>query len=245
MTSVLGFPIHVGSLYALLNQVLAAFSAGKSCHVVTLNPEMIMAGQADPAFGDILKQADLVLPDGAGVVWALKRQKIDAQRVPGIEFAEALIAHFAQQGGTVALIGAAPDVNDTAADALVAKYPGLQIAYRHHGFFTDAADKQVVAQACADAQPDLVLVALGVPGQELWIRDYRPLFAKPAIFVGVGGSFDVWSGLKKRAPALFRALNLEWFYRIASEPQRIGRVYQRLPMFVLQILLTPSPKGSP
>lgn len=233
--SVLGFPIDTASAPDLRTRLQQAVQAGQHQHVVTLNPEMIMQGLANESFGQILKSADVILPDGAGVVWALKRQGIKTIRLPGIEFSDALIAQSHTHGTSIALIGAAPEVNDAAAKALSERYPGLNIAYRHHGFFDSPEHIAQVAQACADAKPSLVLVALGVPRQEEWIREHQTRFTQPAVFVGVGGSLDVWSGIKQRAHPLFISLNCEWLWRLGSEPWRIKRLYKTLPLFVLKV----------
>lgn len=235
--TVLNYPVHIGSLPCLLDALEEGLAQGRHQHVVTLNPEMLMQGENDPAFGTVLKQADLVLPDGAGIVWALRRRMKAAERIPGIEFAEALIAKAAEQGETIALIGAQPEVNQAAQAGLLRRYPGLKIGYAHHGFFRSAEERQQVAQECALTRPRYVFVALGVPAQEWWIREFRPLFASPAAFIGVGGSFDIWSGEKKRAHPLFLQCNLEWLYRISSEPFRLKRVYKTLPFFVVKVLL--------
>ncbi len=234
---VLDFPVHVDSMQGLLNSLQLGLSQGQHQHVVTLNPEMLMRGLDDPGFGKLLKQANWVLPDGAGIVWALKRKGVEVTRIPGIEFSEALIRQAVQDREPIALIGATPEVNRATVEALKEKYPRLMISYFHHGFFIDAADRRRVAEECAQTHPRYVFVALGVPGQELWIDEFRPLFDTPAAFVGVGGSFDIWSQTKKRAHPLFLKLNLEWLWRITSEPYRIKRVYKTLPMFVVKVLL--------
>ena len=232
---VLGFPIDTASASDLRMRLGHAIQSGQHQHVVTLNPEMIMQGLANEPFGQILKSADVILPDGAGVVWALKQQRIKTVRLPGIEFSDSLIAQSHANGKRIALIGAAPDVNDAAAKALTERYPGLHIVYKHHGFFESEAQVIQVAQACADAKPSLVLVALGVPRQETWIREHQARFTQPTIFVGVGGSLDVWSGIKQRAHPLFIRLNCEWLWRLGSEPWRIKRLYNTLPLFVLKV----------
>lgn len=236
--SVLGYPVHTGTKSSLLQVVSDRLEAGEHTHIVTLNPEMLMQGEANPELSAILKQADIILPDGAGVVWALKRKKFDVTRIPGIEFSEALLEQSAKSGEPVAMIGAAEEVNDAVCARLERKYPGLNIAYRHHGYFSPDADQEAVAQACAEARPRYVFIALGVPKQEYWIGQYRRLFSSPTVFVGVGGSFDVWSGLKKRAHPLFLKFNLEWLWRITSEPWRLKRVTKTLPMFVVKVLLS-------
>jgi N-acetylglucosaminyldiphosphoundecaprenol N-acetyl-beta-D-mannosaminyltransferase len=239
-TQLFGYPVHLFSQSQALDWAEQVATNNQSCHVVTLNPEMIMQGEQAPAFGQVLKSADLALPDGAGLVWALRKHGHTVDRLPGIEFSEALLQRAAHDGRPIAIIGAAASVLEAAVANLKIKYPGLQIAYTQHGFFP-AEEEASIAEACATVHPRIVLVALGVPRQELWIARYRALFPG-AILVGIGGSLDVWSGTIRRAPALFRAMNLEWFYRIASQPfgkqGRLKRTYKTLPMFVVKVLLS-------
>ncbi len=235
--SVLGYPVHVDSPQGLVQAMLAGLDKGEHQHVITLNPEMLMRGESDPIFASLLKSGDIVLPDGAGIVWALRHKGFPVTRVPGIEFSQKLLDRAASSGESVALIGASPEVNEAAQENLLAQYPGLKIAYAHHGFFQSVEERRSVAETCARMKPKYVFAALGVPGQELWIQEFKTLFTEPTIFVGVGGSFDIWSGLKRRAHPLFLKLNLEWLYRITSEPLRLKRVYKTLPMFVVKVLL--------
>ncbi len=238
----LGYPLHTGTPEDLLVYLESQWKTQhEHQHVVTLNPEMLMAGEKDPCFGKLLKTANLVLPDGAGVVWALRRRDKSVQRVPGIEFSERLLQWAVDMKEPVALIGGKPDILTETVFQLQRRYPTLNIAYQHHGYFVDEAGRQQVAKLCAEARPGLVLVALGVPAQEYWIREMMPHFTHPAIFVGVGGSFDIWSACKKRAPALFLRWNLEWLYRITTEPFRIKRVCKPLPLFVIKVLLNDRP----
>jgi len=231
---VLDYPVALDPKEDLLASLRQNLASGHHQHVVTLNPEMLMAGEQNSRLEKILKSADLILPDGAGVVWALRHKKnLPVRRIPGIDFSDALITHAAAHQESIALIGASPEVNAATETALKQKYPGLVISYRHHGF---SEDKALIAQECADTHPKYVFVALGVPNQEFWIEEFKPFFTQPTAFIGVGGSFDVWSGTKKRAPALFCRLNLEWLYRITFEPWRFGRVYKPLPSFVFRIL---------
>lgn len=232
-----GYPIHLVDLTDGQAQVEQAILEHRNFHVVTLNPEMLMAGENDPELGRILKKADLVLPDGAGVVWALRRRGIAIRRLPGIEFAENLLRWASGIGYRVAVIGATREALDLALDTLRQRYGGIKIVYAHHGFFKNAGEEQTVAEACAASNPHLLLVALGVPRQEKWIERYRDIF-HGTTFVGIGGSLDVWSGKTQRAPRLMRALNLEWLYRIATEPWRIRRTYKSLPLFVVKVLLS-------
>lgn len=230
------YPIHLVSRDEAVEVARQAITAGKNLQVVTLNPEMIMQGDANPELGSILKASGLVLPDGAGLVWALRQRGHTVNRLPGIEFSEAMIRWAAETGHRVAFVGAAQEVLEAAVSNLSQKYPGLQVVYQHHGFFKQE-EVPAIAEACAATKPNLVFVALGVPRQEKWISEFQHLFAG-AVLVGVGGSLDVWSGKTQRAPALMRRLNLEWAYRITTEPWRIQRTYKTLPMFVVKVLLS-------
>jgi N-acetylglucosaminyldiphosphoundecaprenol N-acetyl-beta-D-mannosaminyltransferase len=230
------YPVHLVSLREALEAAQEALNDERTLHVVTLNPEMIMQGDSNPELGAILKSAGLVLPDGAGLVWALRQRGHSVKRLPGIEFSEAMIQRAAETGLRVAFIGATQEVLEAAIDRLRAKATGLTVVYSHHGFFKPE-EASNIAKACAAEKPQLVFVALGVPRQEQWIAQNMHLF-HGAVLVGVGGSFDVWSGKTQRAPALMRRLNLEWAYRITTEPWRIQRTYKTLPMFVVKVLLS-------
>lgn len=233
-TQLFDYPIHL----VTAEEGLAAITqAAGNIHVVTLNPEMIMQGDADPELGEILRRAGLVIPDGAGVVWALKRKRHPIKRLPGIEFSEAVLNWAAKNQQPIGIIGARQDVLDLAMENLKTRFPGLSIAYARNGFFDNPADIEAAAKACAETNPRVVLVAMGVPRQEKWIAQYSHLFQN-TILIGVGGSLDVWSGQTQRAPGWMRTLNLEWLYRITSEPWRIQRIYKTLPMFVVKVLLS-------
>ncbi|WP_373532197.1 WecB/TagA/CpsF family glycosyltransferase [Vampirovibrio sp.] len=232
----LGYPVHLVDKTQAETFVQEALSRQKTVQVVTLNPEMMMQGDENPVLSQILKAADVILPDGAGLVWALRKQGHSVSRLPGIEFSESLLKWAAETNQPVALVGAAESVLALAVENLQTRFPGLRIVYQHHGFFKPDEEEAKIVQACADALPKIVLVALGVPRQEIWIHRHKALFPG-AVMVGVGGSLDVWSGKTLRAPAWMRRLNLEWLYRISSEPWRIKRIYKTLPMFVVKVWL--------
>lgn len=226
---VLGVPVHVcPDVFA----AAAALQEQGGGQVVTLNAEMTMAALADPALGAAIEAAQLVIPDGAGVVWALGRQGVRVRRAPGIELAWRLLAHAAAVGWRVALVGASPAVIERLTTRLRQELPGLRLVFSAHGFQPAAAwpalERQIIA-----AQPDLVLVALGVPRQETWIAGLRP--RRGGLWMGVGGSFDVWAGVKRRAPRWLGALQLEWLYRLVQEPRRWRRMLA-LPRFALAVL---------
>lgn len=231
-----GYPVSLLPPSKILFLVQAALEEGRSFHVITLNPEMVMQGNQNAELDTTLKQAELILPDGAGVVWALKLRGEVLNRLPGIEFAETLLEYAEKEGHSVAIIGATQATLALAVDNISSKFPNLIIAYQHHGFFTDRAERDAIAAACAKTRPKMVFLALGVPKQEIWIHEYRNCF-EGAVFMGVGGSLDVWSGKTQRAPLAFRKMNIEWVYRITKEPWRLKRIYRTLPLFALKVIL--------
>jgi len=233
--SILGYPVAA----LTLAQALAAFTSltqvpGETLpaqHWVTANPEILMLAQESPSFSALLRQADRLLPDGIGVVVAMRLHGVPVHRLPGIELAEACLAHCAQQRLPVALIGASPDTHAAMLAAVKQRWPSLNVSFQHHGYFADGPEADSLAHRCALTRPALVLVALGMPRQDAWIAQYRHLFHN-SLLMGVGGSFDVWSGQKQRAPKVFCALGMEWVWRVASEPWRLKRIFPTLPLFL-------------
>jgi N-acetylglucosaminyldiphosphoundecaprenol N-acetyl-beta-D-mannosaminyltransferase len=226
---VLGVPVHVCGDVVAAALALHAKGGGQ---IVTLNAEMTMAARADPELGAVIEAAELVIPDGAGVVWALGRQGRRVRRAPGIELARRLLEHAASHGWRVALVGGSPAVMASLQRRLAAELPGLDLVVASHGYLGPAEWPPLQRQLLA-APPDLVLVALGVPRQETWIRGLPG--RRSGLWMGVGGSFDVWAGSKKRAPAWMGALQIEWLYRLVQEPSRWRRMLA-LPEFAAAVL---------
>lgn len=228
-TRVLGVPVHAcGDVFAA---ALALHGAGGG-QIVTLNAEMTMAARADAALAAVIEAAELVIADGAGVVWALGRQGHRLRRSPGIELARRLLVHGARRGWRMALVGASPETMERLRQVLPAEIPGLELVLACHGY-QSAESWPVLERELLDLRPDLVLVALGVPRQETWIHGLpRP---RTGLWMGVGGSFDVWAGVTTRAPAWMGALRIEWLYRLLQEPQRWRRMLA-LPKFAWAVL---------
>lgn len=205
-------------------------------HVVTANPEMVMTALADAAFADVLQQADLVVADGIGLVWASRMLAVPVpERIAGIDLAEALLARAAEHGRRVFFLGAEPGVAEQAAAALSRRYAGLQIVGTHHGYFSGDEENDLVA-TIEQSDADLVLVAMGVPRQELWIARMRPRLPV-RVWIGVGGAFDVFAGKVRRAPRWIQRLGLEWLYRICQEPRRRLKRALVLPRFAVRVLM--------
>jgi N-acetylglucosaminyldiphosphoundecaprenol N-acetyl-beta-D-mannosaminyltransferase len=231
---VLGYPVDVVDEAEAVWVVESAWRDGTGLHVVTLNAEMVVAAQGDRELDRILRQAGLVVPDGAGVVWAVRLSGQRIGRLPGIELAMAVLAAAAKSGQAVALLGGRPEVVDTVARKLAEQVQGLAICTHRHGYFKAEEAEAVVAEIAAH-QPTLVLVALGVPAQEYFIDRFARCLPG-AVWIGVGGSFDVWAGLVRRAPCWMQRMHLEWLYRLVREPWRWRRMGSALPWFAAQVV---------
>jgi N-acetylglucosaminyldiphosphoundecaprenol N-acetyl-beta-D-mannosaminyltransferase len=231
--SVLGMPVHC--LEDSGQWLMSRLDEGLGCHVVTLNAEMTMQAETNPALAQVIRQAELVIPDGAGVVLYLRLQGRKVKRCPGIELAESAIDR-SRQGDSphpIFFYGGAPGVAHRAATHLKQRYPGIAISGTQHGYI-GAEEEEEFREMLQQLQPSLILVGLGVPRQELWIAEHRHLCPQ-AIWIGVGGSFDVWSGTKSRAPAWIGDNHLEWAYRLYQEPWRWRRMLA-LPKFAFKVL---------
>lgn len=200
---------------------------------VTLNPEMIMSANKNRDFKNILQNAQLVIPDGIGVKLGLEiLGKKNINRIAGIEFAHSMIKKFASEKLPVALIGAKKEIIETTCDNLKKEFEGLNIVYSQNGYFTD---KEKVKTDLINSGAKLVLVALGSPKQEEFIFETKSHMPQ-TLFIGVGGSFDVWAGAVQRAPEIWQKLGLEWLYRVLKQPSRFKRIFPVLPVFVLKVL---------
>lgn len=223
-------PVTLAQATQLACEDIASHRRG---YVVTPNPEIVTLCRKDAAFRDIVNAARLVLPDGIGIVYAAKILGLGLrERVPGIEFAQALMEGMAQTQGRLFLLGAKPGVAEKAARNLTAAYPGLQIVGTQDGYFS--SDEQAVQAVNACGGADVVFVCLGMGRQERFIVQNMDKI-DATLFCGLGGSLDVFSGESKRAPKIFIKLGLEWFYRLLRQPSRIGRMMQ-LPFFLLLVL---------
>lgn len=207
---------------------------GGSHFVFTPNSEMIMNAREDQTLFAALQQADLVVPDGMGVVWASKILGTPLkERVTGIDLFLALCQTASQEGWSIFLLGGKPTVAQEAATKLTLRWPKLKIAGTYHGYFKPQAEAEVL-EKIKTAAPDLLAVGLGSPRQELWLLEHLPALGVP-IGLGIGGSFDVISGQKKRAPQAISRLGLEWAWRLAAEPSRLPRM-MALPRFAFRVL---------
>lgn len=201
-------------------------------HIVTINPEMIQAAKQNEEFANIIDSAELVIPDGIGVQLGLKILGYNVRRIAGIEFARKLIDMFSENSEPIAFVGAKPEVITGAVENIKKETPSVNVCYVQDGYFKD--DERVVEEI-KNSGAKLVLVAMGSPKQEFLIKQLKESM-NDAVFIGIGGSFDVWAGTVKRAPLIYQKLGLEWLYRTIKEPKRFKRIFPTLPLFVLKVL---------
>lgn len=225
--------LYRGSREAFFALTASNLAANNRMFVVTANPEIFMQADHREEIYSLLSDQDTTLiADGIGIVKGAQMLSISlAERIPGVELAEFLLAKGSELGSKVFLFGAQKQVLDALCDVIAQKYSGISLVGACDGY---VADKDAVFSQIESAAPDIVLVALGVPQQEELIYRHLHKFQK-GIFVGVGGSFDVLSNTKSRAPKLFIRLNLEWLYRIIREPARLKRFYQNNVKFIFRI----------
>jgi N-acetylglucosaminyldiphosphoundecaprenol N-acetyl-beta-D-mannosaminyltransferase len=234
VVNIFGVPFSQMNMADTVKFLTEAVHSRKPHQVITANPIMVMSALNSADYMAMMKRAELIVPDGTGVVWAASYVGNPvAERVPGIELIHKLFAVGEQQGWKVYLLGTAPDVIREAGLRIAKQYPKLDIVGVRDGFFGPDQDAGVV-EDIRQAAPDLLLVGRSVEGQEPWIDRYKQLLEVPVV-IGVGGSFDVISGKAKRAPVLFQKLRLEWFYRLLKEPKRYKRMLA-LPKFAVKVI---------
>ena len=234
--TVLGIPIDRVSLREAAEKVESWIAArpGRPRVIVTPNAEIVYAAQTDRELWGILQKADLMVPDGIGVVWASKRLGEPVpEKVSGVDLASELMARFSRTGRGIYLFGGKPGVAEAAASRLRETFPGLRIVGHHHGYFKPEEEAGLVEEINR-AAPDLLFVCLGSPKQEKWIWRNQDRLDVPAA-IGLGGSLDIWAGIVQLSPEFIRRAGLEWLHRLIREPRRFKRQLA-LPRFALAVL---------
>lgn len=213
-------------------RVKNALDSGSKLKIATVNAEIAYLCEKDSAALDTVSNFDMIVCDGVGVLHASKILGTPLkERVAGIELGERIIADIAVSGHKLFLLGAADGVAEEAAKKLCEKYNGLTVCGTHNGFFKDDAP---IIEQINNSGADVVFVCLGAPKQENWInKNCNDLSAK--VFIGLGGSLDIYAGNAKRAPAFFCRFGLEWLYRLIRQPWRIKRM-MALPKYILHVI---------
>lgn len=227
--------IDMDGALALVERYIAA---GTPHQIVTADASMIVTASEDPEFMSIVEGADLVTPDGAGILWATRRLGISLNaKVSGVDLAARCCALSPEKGWRLFFFGSGPGVAEEAARRMSAACPGAQIVGFRDGFFKPEDEAQIVA-TIREAKPDILLVALGIPKQEKFIHRHKAALGVP-VSIGVGGTLDVFAGAVKRAPVWMQKAGLEWLYRIGSNPRKRITKAKALPRFVRMTLRAP------
>lgn len=221
------------SSYELVNDLTERVKQSQKTFIVTANPEIVMHGNKNPDYLHTINTADYVIADGYGIVLGSKILKDELpERIAGFDLMTALLAKGNEEEWSVYLLGAKEEVISRAVKNINKKFPHLNIVGWQNGYIN--VNSVDFVNDIASKKPDLIFVGLGFPTQENWIANNLPLFEK-GLFMGVGGSFDVWAGAVKRAPETWQKLHLEWLYRLIQQPKRWRRMIV-LPLFVLKVI---------
>ncbi len=238
-TTVLNCSVDLLSADNALLKCRNALENKRNFQIITINPEMIMNAQKNPKFMEIVNSSDMNIPDGVGVKIALKFQKINQDNIRGVDFSRSLIKLANENNYKIAFLGAKEEIIQKVKENVLKKYPNLNIVYLRNGYFTD--DNEIINEVTC-ANPEILLVGLGSPKQEIIISKLKEKL-NGCILIGVGGSFDVFSGVVKESPVVFRKLGLEWLYRTLKEPKRFKRIFPVLPLFLLKCIMNTVKKG--
>ena len=231
--NILGVDVDAVTMAEAVDVVRRAMDTRAGVMVATANAEMLMRATHDEELRRILNASALVVPDGAGTVWAARHLgHAMPERVAGYDLAQELLRCAPAEGRRVYFFGSAPGVAEKAKAKAEQLYPGIEIVGVRNGFFSPADNAAIIAEMRA-ARPDLLLVALGVPKQEKWIAAHLAELDVP-VAIGVGGTLDVMAGVMKRAPYWMQRAKLEWLFRGLMQPKRAGRLLA-LPKFVLKV----------
>jgi N-acetylglucosaminyldiphosphoundecaprenol N-acetyl-beta-D-mannosaminyltransferase len=230
--NVLGIEFVNKSFDQVVEILLAGINSNRKSFIVTANPEIVMYADEHSDYKNIIQSADMVVPDGYGIILASKILSTPImERVAGYDLMIRLLELGNEKKLKIYLLGGREETNQKAVTNISKQFPDIQIVGSHHGFFD--WDKNTITDEIKAASPDLIFVALGFPRQEKWIANNLTKFSK-GLFMGVGGSIDVLAGEVQRAPEFWQKLNLEWFYRLISQPSRWRRMLA-IPRFLIRI----------
>ncbi|WXR62276.1 WecB/TagA/CpsF family glycosyltransferase [Peptostreptococcaceae bacterium AGR-M142] len=239
---ILGLNICRVNMKDAMNFVKIAIEKKQKSIIFTPNSEIVMVANKDEEFKNILNKADLLVPDGIGLVLASKYLKKELQeRVTGIDLMEEMLKYANQEKKSIYILGAKEGVAKKACENIKLKYNNIDVKGSYHGYFKgfhigmkNHIEEQLVLKEINEKKPDILFVAFGAPKQEKWINEFKDEIGAN-IFIGVGGSIDVYAGNVKRAPKIYQKLCIEWLYRVIKEPFRIKRI-MLLPLFILKVL---------
>ena len=215
-----------------LDAAMGLMQSKKGGYLATPNPEIVMLCQENTELSKAVSDADMVLPDGIGIIYGAKILGTPLkQKIPGIDFIQELFSEMSKKHMSVFLLGAKPGVAELAEEKLKTRYAGLQFLGTNDGYFSD--DRPII-EKINSAAPDLLLVCLGTPKQELWMSKSSDKL-DVGLMAGLGGSLDVFAGIVERAPEKWRSMGFEWLYRLINDPSRASRM-SSIPKFCVAII---------
>ena len=233
---IMSVPIDAVNMAQAKAQVVSFFQQENLKVIYTPNTEIVMEAQRDPMLLDAIKAANLVIPDGIGLIYASRILKKGLrERVTGVDLMGEILSYCNQQGKSIYILGGKPGVAQLAGENIQIKFPQIRIAGINDGYFKETETEKIIEEI-NHSSADILFVALGAPKQEKWIYQYREKL-KARIAMGVGGGVDIWAGTVKRAPKVYQKLGLEWFYRLLKEPWRYKRMLS-LPKFMIKVLFS-------
>lgn len=232
--TILDIPVNPYTMDEAVSKLTGDTLSQKINFVVTANAEIIMMAQQDAAYKKLLQEeTDMILPDGAGTVWAGNYLGYHIpERVAGYDLFLRLLEEAAKRKIPVFFFGGKPGVAEEAAEEGRRRWPGLQVAGCRNGYFS-ADEETAIINEINGSGAAMLFAALGAPKQEKWLNHYAAEL-KPCLRMGIGGSFDVLAGKMQRAPKWMQDAKLEWLFRLMKQPSRIGRM-MALPKFVLEV----------
>ncbi|WNS41342.1 WecB/TagA/CpsF family glycosyltransferase [Paenibacillus sp. MMS20-IR301] len=242
--AILGIPfsrLTLEQTVSLLAEHVQKVQAGLF-HLITANPEITLASQSDGRLREIIQSADLIVPDGIGIVLAARRQgEPIPERVTGYDLLLSLLAEGNERGWSFYFLGTDERTSEQAVQNIRRRYPQVKVAGRHHGFFSLAEEPGVLSEI-QQAKPDVLILAMGAPYSDKWLHKHKAALDGVKVVFGVGGSLDVISGKVKPAPAIWKKLNLEWAHRLLFAPVAKGqksrwRRQSALPKFVYRTII--------
>ncbi len=238
--SVFNLVIHGYSLNRLIQEILTRASLNQQTWIVTANPEILLYAKKDNQYWETLRQADIRSVDGFGLQLISWLKGKSTKRVTGVKLADEVAKHCAKQNWTLVLVGGSEGAADKSAWMLRQRHPELKVYGENGGRISqdgiaDEAGDEVISRI-QEYKADTILVAFGHPKQEYWIARYRDKFPTAKLFIGVGGTFDFWSGNTRRAPAWMQNIGLEWLYRLVLEPKRWPRIFNAVIIFPIKAL---------
>lgn len=233
-TKILGVAVDRINFSQAIDTILNFIESNSAHQVITANSLMIDSSLNDEELQKVFHQADLVIPDSIGIVLASKILGENLpEQIPGIDLMLKLCQISAEKKYKIFLLGSKEEVVIKAAKNLKNRYPGLTVAGYNHGYFTAEEETELIKKI-RNLESQILFVGLAIPRQEKWINQHLKELNVPVV-MGVGGSFDVISGILPRAPKLFRMLGCEWLFRFLCQPWRITRII-RLPLFLFRVV---------